>query len=333
MGRRDQPLFILAGEDHESSQHYLHHILLLESLKSIGRHTAIAYEQPYDLLARFNTEGRGYEPRPDILAALVLADQQSALSLKLRFYEAENPFAYFAHKTLAHYVLQRFAAGDDVSFISSDVSYDADEIIEYVDPKALAAIQSCGEDPSEMYYLASAQGMKIRNAHMATLLRERSHDTNAALCVQFCGKAHINGDFADNAPKHGLAQQLKLMGADVLALSLQTDEFTMPQQGLTQQEIIECNTPHGPLAAYDPRFSLTTRKPEGEAGDELRTKSAEADYLEHHLTQFGMHNSILDIDKYESLKAQYRADVQAQYEKIRCAETNPRSVISYQFKA
>tara|TARA_R110002126_G_scaffold3263_1_gene18496 strand:+ start:191508 stop:192536 length:1029 start_codon:yes stop_codon:yes gene_type:complete len=332
-GRQGKPLFILAGEDHESSQHYLHHILLLEALKSVGRHTAIAYEQPYDLLARFYTQGREYEMRPDILAALVKADHESALSLKLRFYEAENPFAYFAHKTLAYYVLQRFAAGDDLSFISSDVSYDGDEIIEYADPKAVAAMQLCLESPNDMFHLSSPQGMKVRNTHMATFLHQRAYDTDAALCIQFCGKAHINGDFKDNAPKDGLAQNLKRMGADVLALSLQTDAFAMPHQGLSSAEVVECNMPLGPVVEYDPRFTLTTRKPDTLNSGELRSKTAEAAYLEDHLMQFGMHSSILDIDKYETLKVQYRADVQAQYEKIRSAETYPRSGSFFKLKA
>ncbi len=319
-GKGDAPLYLLVGEDHESLQHYLHHILLLDSLKTMGRHISVAYEQPYDLLARFYNPDRSYLDNPTIVNGLLQADQKTALSLKLRFYQAENPAAYFAHKSLAHYVLQSFANGDDVSFISSDISYDCDEIIECADPKARSAIALCGEDPDGLFHIASPEGMKIRNAHMATMLQQRAQACQAGLSVQFCGKAHINGDMTDNAPEHGLAQRLKAMGGEVLALSLLTDEFTMPRQGLGEDEIIECQTPLGPRAEYNPYFALTTRKEHKAHNDNvLRSKPEEAAYLQSYLAQFGMGDSILDIKKYEMLKEQYCADMQNHYVRIRSA--------------
>jgi len=316
-GKTDAPLYLLVGEDHESLQHYLHHILFLDALKTMGRHISIAYEQPYDLLARFYNADRSYMHDPAILNTLLQADQQTALSLKLRFYQAENPIAYFAHKTLAHYVLQCFAKGDDISFISSDISYDGDEIITYEDPKARTAAALCGEDPDDMFHIASPQGMKIRNAHMATMLQQRAAARHAGLSVQFCGKAHVNGDLTDNAPNDGLAQRLKSMGGEVLVLSLLTDEFTMPCQGLAEDEIITCQTPLGPRAEYNPYFSLTTRKEHKGHNNALHSKPEEAAYLKNYLTQFDLDEDVLDIETYEALKEEYRTEVQNYFENIR----------------
>ena len=305
----ERPLYVLVGEDHESVQHYIHHILLLDRLRADIDKLVLAYEQPYDLLSRFYRDDGKYEDNGHIINYLKDVDRQTAASVKLRFSEAENASAYFAHKVLAHNVISMMAQKPGWNFVGSDVSYDCDEIIESDDPNARRAMAAAGEDDCGLCHVSTAEGMHIRNAHMAMTLQDAAKKTGAAVVVQLCGIAHLNGDYEDNRPEWGLAQTLKKAGAHVLVLPLETESFVMPEVGLTQDSIEKCTLPIGPYAEYDPRFALSTKRNDNAQDNIMRSKAEEARYINQQLHLAGCAYLALDITQYEQLKKIYDADI------------------------
>tara|TARA_R110002124_G_scaffold287216_1_gene471505 strand:+ start:197432 stop:198601 length:1170 start_codon:yes stop_codon:yes gene_type:complete len=310
-GRRGEPLIILVGEDHESTQHYLHHMLLLEALKPLAGNLMIAYEQPHDLLARFYAVNNALTMTSTIANSLEELDSKTALSLKLRFYGADNPYAYFAHKTLAHYILERFNEGDDLSFVGTDIAYDSDEIIDYNNQDAVDSIAACGANSQDLISIHDPVGMKIRNHHMARTLRNQALAQNASIVVQFCGKAHLNGNASHHDPKYSLSQYIKKSGGQICVLPLNTEGFVMPHNDLQSHEVVPCHTPNGPVAEYDPRFKLTSKVDERPVQDnKLLSKKQEAFYIAEKLEMFNLSEYALDLGQYEALKRKYRRDVE-----------------------
>jgi hypothetical protein len=330
-GGREEPLVVLVGEDHESTQHYLHHILLLEAIKPFMGNVMIAFEQPRDLLSRFYALSNSLNISSKISQALDDIDSQSALSLKLRFYGADNPYAYFAHKTLTHYILERFKQKDNLFFSGTDIAYDSDEIIDYNSKQATESIIACDADPLDEISIHSLIGMKIRNHHMARRLRHQSQDKEASIVVQFCGKAHLNGNINKHAPADSLSQNLKKIGTQICVLPLNTDGFVMPSDNLYADEIVACRTPSGPVAEYDPRFKLTDKTDDSSGHkDKLLSKKQEALYIADKLEMFDLSRYALDLAHYESLKCEYRDDVEREFRQLL---TGPRSASrSHEFK-
>jgi hypothetical protein len=330
-GGREEPLVVLVGEDHESTQHYLHHILLLEAIKPFMGNVMIAFEQPHDLLSRFYALNNSLNISSKISRALDDIDSKSALSLKLRFYGAENPYAYFAHKTLTHYILERFKQKDNLFFSGTDIAYDSDEVIDYNSQQATESIIACDANPLDEISIHGPTGMRIRNHHMARTLKRHAQDKQASIVVQFCGKAHLNGNRNMHAPAESLSQNLKKIGTQICVLPLNTDGFVMPSDNLYADEVVACRTPSGPVAEYDPRFKLTdkTNDRSGHKG-KLLSKKQEALYIAEKLEMFDLSRYALDLAHYDSLKCEYRDDVEREFRHLL---TGPRSTSrSHDFK-
>ncbi len=316
-GQLDKPLFVLIGEDHESVQHYLHHMVLLDRLAQYPKSLAIAYEQPYDLLARFYRDNGAYEPNRQLVHYMNDVDRDTAVSVKLRFSAVDNFSAYFAHKALAHTVVNVMDAHLDARFIGSDISYDSDELIETEDMRAADSLRRAGLDANEMYHISSPEGIHARNQHMARYLLDETRRYPASIVLQFCGIAHLNGDGDENRAEWGLAQILKAQGADVLIMPLKTESFVMPETGLAQDDIVKCKLPIGPYAEYDPRFELSTKYAAASVMPNImRSKAQEAYYINQQLYLAGEKHLALAIDDYEALKNIYGADVAKLYKTI-----------------
>jgi hypothetical protein len=316
-GGCEEPLLVLVGEDHESTQHYLHHILLLEAIEPFMGNVMIAFEQPHDLLSRFYAMNNPLKIPSNISQGIEGIDSKSALSLKLRFYGADNPYAYFAHKTLAHYILERFKQESKLSFVGTDIAYDSDEIIDYNSQQAIDSITACGGDPLDLISIHDPIGMKIRNHHMAETLRSQAQERNASIVIQFCGKAHLNGNANKHTPENSLSRYLKKAGSQICVLPLNTDGFIMPSDNLYPDEVVACHTPNGPVAEYDPRFELTSKQDDRPVQrNRLLSKKQEALYIAQKLEMFDLSHYALDLERYESLKYEYRDEVEQDFRQL-----------------
>jgi hypothetical protein len=183
-GKRDVPLVVLAGENHEFVAHTLHHILFTEMVKrreSVG----VCIEQPHNLLEQKYRDICGIKPDELTSAWLKANDHTGVLSIKtmlgfLGYEESNHSKATWLHFFLKHQIPARFNDAARNIF-GSDLDMD--------DP----AVQKITGQNTGRIDAKLAKGMYVRNRHMSQSIVPFFKDCGARIIIQQCGNAHVSG--------------------------------------------------------------------------------------------------------------------------------------------
>lgn len=195
-GQYDTPLAVILGESHDSPAHLASQMIILDQLS--GWHKAEAAKKPgtspvilcheleHSSLAQLYGHLTNRAATPEIRARLIADDPQGKIAAKTYL----GFFALF-RCDFSKVALIRSAIAHQVLNFMTDCEKDGD-LLSTSDPDTQAAIASCGLG-SAAPGLISAEGVWVRNDHMAKKSLSHAREHGARIILQQCGNAHVVG--------------------------------------------------------------------------------------------------------------------------------------------
>lgn len=276
-GKYDQPLLVVLGEIHSIPAHYVHHMLVMEGLRSREK-IAVAYEAEHDTLEK--EFGAQHDGQPHATQRLRDRDDAGLLSLKTAVGFCNSTMTDHTSMTLFSYLLRH-----GLPFRFTDAACNARGFLDTEDPSTAAALRDCfGAAARIGGHPGTARGIGARNRHMLAGALSLAKVSGARIVIQVCGNLHVLGDGLEGiAADNSIAVLAKNTGAGVLAVplveSLATGTFRQANiplaHGLAADELMVVSGLPEIHAVYDPG----TNRPDPDMPAALDSREAEAAYV------------------------------------------------------
>lgn len=245
-GRADSPLVVLAGEQHTVPAHYIHHMLVLKGLLAAGQKIAVGEERPRNDLSRLFFSVAGRLPDPSGMEEIRRLDSGGALSLKSGI-SFSNKWAGYSSFLLCLFLLRRGVAFRHVD--AAETVREGGSFIDSSDSLAAQSLQACSSTVAGKDVDAhSAEGIHVRNDHMARRIRELAEDSGARIVFLRCGGAHVAGISGHYEARHSLSAIFRSWNEPFFALRVRND--SPPDHGLKEGEGFLVGAPPDIRAAY-----------------------------------------------------------------------------------
>jgi hypothetical protein len=297
-GREDQVLAVAAGEIHYAPAHHIHHMAVLDAL---SRETKVAfgYECRHNIVPEGFSELRNENPTEAALAHLRERDRDGGLSLKTCLTYAEN------YADQARFALLRFVLNRRIPARFTDVAMIDGQTLDAGDPSTAGAMQSCLRRVPADLGVTAANGMYVRNRHMAETGIGYAQDIGANILLQQCGVSHVIGDpHYGYQARHSLSAQFKAAGAAVIAMPVLGGIFTkasIPRDhGLYKNERLIL----GNLPAIRAIYDFPGQPLPGEPA-ELQNHREEAAYVNAVLKRLGFESETIIAEVEEAQRRSY----------------------------
>lgn len=184
-GKHNNPLFVLAGENHQNLPEHIHHMILIDALSRASDNFAVSLEIKHNAAPNLHK----IENNADYLSV-----GKAVWNLNYAIDELETPYCNYTNKLL----LRQCKAGLEqgrISCVFSDVAAKQSgylRIADLNDPSTHAsfiAVKAVHEKCST----TSPTGTKIRDHHMFTKMKEHAEHTGARIVYHCTGADHLEG--------------------------------------------------------------------------------------------------------------------------------------------
>lgn len=287
-GKRDQSLFVIAGEYHPVVSHTIHHMLVLKHLTGIYNDVAIGYECSHDVAKDAMLHLKSNEI-DDEQAIKIFESKKHSSKITL-----QGALAVCNGSLLATRFLQ-FAMCEDIPLEFTDVSYDDKGILKKNDRttqrsarKSLGLLRLNFENIKHI----SREGMRVRNHHMVERASEYIESHRPRIFFQHCGNGHatgipLSGDFY----KESMAAYAKKKGLPIFVMTIKDDNSGlnyMLDEGESHRlyHLPTPDEPYGPFKC------------------ELPTVDDQVIYTNGVLEEAGLREYALDYEELELFRAQ-----------------------------
>ncbi len=297
-GKHDQPLYILAGENHWQSAQRLHHVVLIEALRQQDEFMSVAYEYPFvqgsekDLkrLLRYLgwvDEGRVSKEAWDYYLETPLGKGKLDLISNVLSTSHQSPYAM---QVLSSYMFKMHIRnyGRFLAF-NSDAARTPKNKLSLRDDFTKACVEDCLGAVKSGISLTSQEGMWIRNLHMVRRLRDYAEWQGARYAVQLCGQDHINGDGEECPPEQSLRAIFNDMAQPVFSVFQMADKADMA--GIPAKEKNNGKAIPDYEAYYDSDVKKSEqpyRKLPEDMWPEFRTRRQEKKFIDSKLKNMGL---------------------------------------------
>jgi hypothetical protein len=306
-GLEDQPLFVLAGENHWKPAQRLHHIVLLEALKQSGESMAVAYEYTSHLnkksIGKFLIEELDYHP-DDVVDDLDYYLNDPVGRGLCDMYTNKESISFqsnFAMHSLSNYLYNSNLKGKgDFVALNSDAESTQKGHLSLRYSFTRACMVECFGRVRKNISDISSQGVWVRNMHMARELSDCADIQQSRLAIQLCGQDHVNGDGRHCRPKKSLRGIFQSLSLPVFSVFLDAGEREMV--GIDAKDMINGKNIPPQEAYYNPYYeNPKDEKQEYEDfGDanmpEILTHRAEKRFINGQLRNMGLERLIVKRD-------------------------------------
>ena len=288
-GGGNSPLIVVIGEDHDKPAHYVFHMALMRRLADSGQALFCAFELPHN----------------DSSESGAAASDPAAFMAS-----GGAPVADHARMTLFNFLLARDipAAFVDAAMVKTDRG----AFLDAADDSTGRAIRDVFNPSAEgaPIPVSSADGLRIRNHHMAGSATGNAQAQQADIILHICGNMHVAGFSWHShqfASVDSLAARYQQNGHDVAAVTLCTgiyDEVTIPAREILDGDacFFVAGLPEA-TAAYDP----ATDRPHPHVKADMTSRAAEAACLDALLSQAELAGDYLTPDDLAARRAAQRA--------------------------
>lgn len=226
--RRDEPLIVLAGENHHAPSHLIHHMLVIDKLAKSGETLSAGLEFEHNILAEAFCEYNEAPYDPDIAPVIAEQDKDGRHALSCLFAAFNSPSADFSRHILQSYLLGK----PDIKICFADTACRGD-YLDRDEPVTRHHMQKVLGRTSRFIHYSVPEGMSIRNSQMSDIFGQFARRHKSRIAFQMGGYAHPAGFVSgrkltthDHLFKDSLAAYYKRDDLPVLIMPILSDEFT-----------------------------------------------------------------------------------------------------------
>jgi hypothetical protein len=295
-GLAQQPLFVLAGENHWQPAQRIHHILLLEALRLSGERMSVAYEYPYNMsdeddFRDFLRDVEGFdgddiEPYIEFYCNNPIGKGMCDMYVNMASTSLQSPYAM---QTLSHYMYAQHVGniGEFIAF-NSDAARTPKDNLSLKDDFTKACIKECLGEAKSGVSITSVKGMWIRNLYMANKLYQYADMQDARIAVQLCGQSHVNGDGKHNKSPQSLRGIFNIWSQPVFSVFQNGDDGEM--HGIDEGDYSNGENIPSYEAYYDPDLKRSEQDYTGFGADlpDMQTQRKEKKFVDSKLDNMGL---------------------------------------------
>ncbi|HEY8190664.1 MAG TPA: hypothetical protein VIF12_08255 [Micavibrio sp.] len=239
-----RPLYVLLGEEHATSAHYLASMRIMQTVMDRGHRIACAIEWPYNHMSViFNQKAQSLTP--------------AKVNQSLRYLRAvacDHPVHLqsmtghwnFVDAEVANTLRARFLLDRNISARYNDAAqWDGASLwINHYDP-VFQAIIGHGEQNHSPIHSTERTGIYLRNIIMRNLAMEHAAMVRPEVYFQICGATHVAGNIKNRHPfEESLIPLFSAAGQHVRAVTFFS--ALLPEQALNSPFLLKGQDIHGP---------------------------------------------------------------------------------------